>query len=80
MDNSIIFNSCISTNTQSDHIKQLPLWYFLGCSIWLFLFCILIDIKIDIFLNGQDIGIKNVKIFFLDPPWIFKTVLIYDLT
>jgi hypothetical protein len=53
---------------------------FLGCSIWLYLFCILIDIEIEIFLNGHDIVILNVKIFFLDPPLDFQTVCIYDLT
>ena len=31
-------------------------------SIWFILFCILIDIKIDIFLNGQDLVCKNVEI------------------
>jgi hypothetical protein len=30
--------------------------------IWLILFCILIAIKIDIFLNGQDLVCKNVEI------------------
>jgi hypothetical protein len=31
-------------------------------SIWFILFCIIIDIKIYIFLNGQDLVCKNVEI------------------